>query len=186
MKVRSIFDKNLQRRLLISSTLCIAGCYSSVRMSTPSIDEKLPGEMHDGLIVYLPRQAILTYKQTTFVGSDGKIHRECHPVLIDKVSLIPDTSKQYRVNFRAPILGSSKLNLELKDGMLTKLSTESDTKVPETIKAITESVGGFAALASKKNQSELDKLQTAQSKAPCNSGERLVAINGEKVTSYTE
>lgn len=166
----------------LAALLCasaLVSCYSPLRMSGP-----VPGggeaELHDGILVYLPRRSVLTYRLDRLVSEKGNLLKAaCEPAYVDEVAILPDTSTPYRVGMRVPIFGSSEAGFELTNGMLSGISLQADARVPETLAALAEGAEALRGAA----------LQGAPDGPPsgmplCNAGRRLVAIDRVEVAPW--
>ena len=95
-----------------------------------------------GLIYYPPKPYIFLS-----TGSD------CTSVITLKT--LPDTSNPKEVALKSGF-GAAKLNLTLTDGMITTVGQETDTKIPETITALT----GVLAATKAKTQGDGNSATT--------------------------
>ncbi len=159
--------------------LSLASCYSPLRMSGP-VPDRGEAELHDGILVYLPRRSVLSYRLDRLVSEKGNILKAaCEPAYVDEVAILPDTTTPYRVGLRVPIFGSSEAGIELTNGMLSRVALRADAKVPETLAALADTASALRGAA----------LQAGPDEPPsgmpfCNAGRRLVAIDRAEVAPF--
>jgi hypothetical protein len=131
----------------VVSALVLSGC---ARIEVYE-DENLQGP-EKGVRFYYSKPYLLVAQTAT--TSDGKPSPDSKPMSDDKadnsakvsVIYLPDQSKPMYAKLKTGY-GSADLSLAFKDGILTNIGQKTDTKIPETITALSGMVKEGAAVA---------------------------------------
>jgi len=129
----------MKKLFLLATALSLTSCASVQFYNDAGLTQK------SGLKIYPPKPYLLVERSP---GTDVNIKTS--------IVYLPDTQNPTYVKV-VPGLGSSDLQLELENGMLKSYGLTTDSKIPETISAVTElltaagvakNVGASAAPAS--------------------------------------
>lgn len=111
----------------------------------------------DGVLVYPPKRVRLDYELTAFTDaagnvlatSDGALGGRCLPQQKIEYVTQPDYSQPHALRHVPSPFASGSLKVELENGMIKSVNSESDPQLDETISALatlTESAAGAAVL----------------------------------------
>lgn len=168
--------------------LVCTSCYTPIWMGrVPDSEED---KLHRGMIVFLPRRSIVTYQLTQ--REDPVTHavtQDCTRIEQDEIAMLADTSQRYRLSLWQPVVGSSESGINLSGGVVTSVTQKADTKIPETIGAVTELVSTVAplALGGGTKGGAVDTGGAAPAAKPaCNTGKRVFEIDGKPAVAGSE
>ena len=116
---------------------------------------KEQGDFYEGVRIYPPAGFIDVSWLTGVVNKDGKLthtmtgagDKYCHPQGKRELVIRPDYSKSMQLVYKPGFLETNTFGVELKDGILVKVNTESSPDKGETFKNLASAAGEVAPLA---------------------------------------
>lgn len=119
----------------------LSGCASV------SVTHVADGDKSDGVHFYEPRPYLLVAAQSKTTPGAGGAPAVTSTEYTSQIIYLPDTTKLYVIKANSG-LGTVNASVKLKDGwMLTDFGDQRDSKIPETITALTGVAKEAAALA---------------------------------------
>jgi hypothetical protein len=138
--------------VLVGLTGLLSGCTGEVRMKVwtqPALMEALQKEGIQGVIGYYPKAVIEISELIQYVDKDGKVVPGivCKRVSIQKVVTVTDYDHPYQVYYVKGVLEANKFGVQLNNGIIAAVNTESTPDQGKTIANLGEAAGSFAKIA---------------------------------------
>jgi hypothetical protein len=123
---------------VVLAAVLLAGCagkMSTQRVGSNQIDN--PEQTIGGVVFYQPALFAETTVRTTLI-SDGKLVGRssdsppaCSEVTVERVLLMPDLAKPYRINYEPGLFETNRFGVTLTNGMLAAVNAQPSSEVPK-------------------------------------------------------
>lgn len=156
----------------IAATLCLAGCTGSVSTENLNPDTyQRVGNVFRGVIVYPPALFNEISTKRVLVDREGNLigradNGTCVPVRSSRVVTLPDFGRPQRVFYEPGVLEANTFGVQITNGMLTAVNSESSPDRGQTPLNLANAIGALAAAG----VGTLGVTPTPRGRPACNEG----------------
>lgn len=140
------------KRALVAGLIAVLGlpgCTGSVKVEKLSLpDDGAINNPIEGVVHYPLAYFVEVSATNTLVSKDGKVlgravDRTCQPIRSEKLVLRGDLANPYRIYYKPGLLENNKFGVQLAQGVLTAVNTESQ---PDRGQTLTNLTGAAASI----------------------------------------
>jgi hypothetical protein len=169
-----------QSAALALAAMLLAGCagkMSSQRLGANQVDN--PAQEIAGVVFYQPALFAETTVRTALINDGKLVGRSsdsppaCAEVTVERVLLMPDLAKPYRINYEPGLFEINRFGVTLNNGMLAGVNAQpsSDPKLPiPGVQTLASTVNPGLALVDSGQEAFVVPAQGRTNPAACNDG----------------